>query len=477
MTEWKTSRVLKYPALEAPRDLEVSIIRNVPAGTDLVRTVRIATGVQALAYMFPVLELQLTSSTYFIYRTQLSIISHEIVTQLYCASTIKEKWSSVQAIIRGIDQRLETWKQNLPSEFNVDFDTVHEPDWNDPWLLQRTGLAMLFNSSRMILFRPCLCRFEGRMRNQSEKSQDFSQNAVVACILSARKMISLFAWSATSVEKVYAISPWWNILNYLCEALSVLMLEMAFQSQHMPRESAHILEDAKKGVNWLAMMSGQFISARKAWEIFDKLIRLVAPVIRSSVFDMPTEAPIPAGYHWRRGTTPSFQQAVQSQTPQRQQPAEQTQLSEGNLRQFQSTQPPVSIPAAPTFWTSQPQFFQPFSGGYDQGYSEMFGNPLDHSEALSRFSNIGGVHGLYDDPWMHMFGEGGGGMQFGEDRRDDSQQQGQHEPVYHQYGSMGGGTVAGARVPGQYQGSGSVEQQQSNERLQRDSAYRRDFGY
>ncbi|TVY41819.1 putative transcriptional regulatory protein [Lachnellula occidentalis] len=413
--------------------------------------VQIATGVQSLAYMFPILELQLTTSTYFIYRTQLSIIAHEIVTQLYCASTINEKWSNVQDIIRGIDQRLNTWKENLPVEFNVDFDTVKEPNWNDPWLLQRTGLAMLFYSSRMILFRPCLCPFEGRIKNQTEASQGFSQKAVVACILSARKMISLFAWPATSPEKLYAISPWWNILNYLCEALSVLMLEMAYKSQHMPHESVHILEDAKKGVNWLAMMSGQSISARKAWETFDKLIRLVAPVIRSSVLDMPTEAPAPPGYHWRRGTNAS-QHGFSSQTPlQRQNPVE---LTEGHLRQFQNAQPAVSMPAAPPspYWTPSQHAsasFQPYTGTYDQGYSEMFGNPLDHSEALSRFSNIGGVHGIYDDQWMHMFGDGAGvpgdGMHFGsssggEERRDFiAQQQAQHEPpLYHQYGGIGG---------------------------------------
>src|SRR5437899_1402030 len=38
---------------------------------------------QPLVYTFPVMALPLTSSTYFIYRIQLSIVSHEIVTQLY----------------------------------------------------------------------------------------------------------------------------------------------------------------------------------------------------------------------------------------------------------------------------------------------------------------------------------------------------------------------------------------------------------
>ncbi|KAG9228482.1 hypothetical protein BJ875DRAFT_477371 [Amylocarpus encephaloides] len=68
-------------------------------------------------------------------------------------------------------------------------------------------------------------------------------------------MISLLSWSATSVDRLYAIRPWWNTLHYLCEALSILLLEIVFRNQHMPSEVAHILEDAKRGINWLSMMS------------------------------------------------------------------------------------------------------------------------------------------------------------------------------------------------------------------------------
>lgn len=390
-----------------------------------------------LVYEFPVLRLPLTSSTYFIYRTQLSIISHEIITELFCASTIKHKWGSVQETIRRIDQRLQTWKKNLPSEFDLDFDTTHEPDWTDPWLLQRTGLAMLYNSSRMILFRPCLCQFEGRIAKQSEESQDSTQKAVVECILSARRMISLFSWSATRVEKLFAISPWWNTFNYLCEALSILMLEMAFQSQHMPRESANILDDAKKGVNWLAMMSAQSISARKAWEIFDRLIRLVAPVIGSSAFDMPTEAPIPPGYNWRRHIAHFFG-AQGLQPPPQRAPAGYSQLSENHLRQFQSSQPSLSLPTNTNLWTAQEPSFQPFFEG-QSGYLEQFRNPLDQAEALNRFSGIGNVHGPYDDPWLHMFGGyGGGGMQFGAPEPEEEVEgfPQPFDPQYPQFGEM-----------------------------------------
>jgi hypothetical protein len=83
----------------------------------------------------------------------------------------------VQDTIRRIDQRLLTWRDNLPPGFDITFDKWTAPDMTDPHTPQRLGLAILFHSARMILCHPCLCRFEGRILKQSTKSKDFSQQA------------------------------------------------------------------------------------------------------------------------------------------------------------------------------------------------------------------------------------------------------------------------------------------------------------
>ncbi len=303
------------------------------------------------------------------------------MTQVYCAATIKSKWTEVQATIRRIDQSLLEWRKCLPSEFSIDFDMWDEQDWQDKHVLARMGLAMQFCSSRIILFRPCLCRFEGRSKEQSERSKDFNQEAVELCVRSAREMISLLSPIAGNVQNLYAVTPWWNALHHICEALSVLMLEMAFRSQHVPQETAFILEDAKKGVRWLSMMAEQSVSARKAWEIFDRLIRLVAPRINWSVYDLPTDAPVPLGYNLHRFSH----------------------LSGTNLNEYQ----PQPMQVASSNWQEQPPDF-----GYGQGYGTNFGqptaadvaaNPLDHTAAIQRFESISQLHGHYDDPWQHMF--------------------------------------------------------------------------
>ena len=251
---------------------------------------------RTLRYPFQGLELPITGATFFIYRTQLSIISHEIITQLYCAATIKEKWSDVQNVIRSIDNTMLKWRHSLPREFDINFEQWDKPDWTDPHTLDRLALALHFNSSRMILFRPCLCRFEGRLNGQSEESRIFNRNTVESCIRSARNTIAVMESVPQFSGLLFSVSPWWHILHYLCEALSILVLEIAYRSEHLPNEAAKILEDAKKAVNWLRMMSDRSISARKAWEIYDILVKNVAPIIRWSTYDMPNTAFVPPGY-------------------------------------------------------------------------------------------------------------------------------------------------------------------------------------
>ncbi len=251
-------------------------------------------------YTFPMSRLPITSSTYFIHRTQLSILSHEILTQLYCAALVKAKWSEVQDAIRDIDSRLLKWKASLPEEF----DFSNPSTQNDSFSLHRTGLSMFYNSSRVTLFRPCLCRFEGRIVNESERSKNFDSNCAATCIESARNILASLP-SMSEPAKVYAITAWWNVVHYIVEAGSVLMLELAYRAEHLPSQAEEILADSKKAVLWLRAMSGQSIAARKSWEIFDSLLQRVAPKVGGDTWSMPKTAPVPPGWRWNRFGTHS----------------------------------------------------------------------------------------------------------------------------------------------------------------------------
>jgi hypothetical protein len=320
-------------------------------------------------------------STYFSFQVQLSVISHEISRRLYCPPAMDAKWSHVEEIIRRMDQRLLNWQRALPPEFSVNFLMWNELNWNDSVVIAGIGLALQYCSSKLMLYRPCLCHFVERNQYLSNEAGNFSQETREACLKSAREMITLLSAPGTSVEKLHAIPQSWNILHYLCNALSVLLLEAAFISHNSPEQPIYVLEEATKGVQWLGIMSERFISARKAWEIFDRLVRHIAIMVGWSMVDLPVEAPVPPGYI--NLSTSQYQSVHRSSST------------------WQHNQP------------SDFSFNRNFidSLGNMHQMSKLVANPLDHMAALEKFEAIVKIHGHYDEPWQHMFQFSMGGQQ------------------------------------------------------------------
>ena len=311
-----TSAIIKGKARLSAPQIPTPITSSSTSMNPSMVSASLASSPTYSGYTFPMTRLQITSSTYFIYRTQLSILSHEILTQLYCAALVKAKWSEVQDTMRDIDSRLLKWKSSLPEEFDFSNPLIH----TDMYTLHRKGLSMFYNSSRMILFRPCLCRFEGRIENESERSKTFDGSAAITCIESARNILASLP-SMSEPAKVYTITAWWNVVHYIIEASSVLMLELAYRTEHLPYQTEEILADSKKAVLWLRAMSDQSIAARKGWEIFNSLLEKVAPKVGGETWGMPKTAPVPPGWRWNRfgmwgsGEEQSRERATQMQQP------------------------------------------------------------------------------------------------------------------------------------------------------------------
>jgi hypothetical protein len=265
-------------------------------------------------FSFPVTILSMTSSTYFIYRTQLSIVSHEILTDLYSPTLASIKWSEVQDAIRRIDHKLDAWKSSLPPELNFeapppllrqDLSAYHH------FSAERTGLFMFYLSSRMTLFRPTLCRLTHRIPHESSSSKSFSASAVQICISSARRIIALLPnlpstpRTATPISRqssrtaFYEIPPWWTTIHYLIEAASVLMLELAYRAEHVPSQAQEVLSDAKQAVAWMRAMALESVAARKGWVIYRRLLVRVADKVGGDVRDVP-DFPEERGEGWER---------------------------------------------------------------------------------------------------------------------------------------------------------------------------------
>ncbi|MCJ1473494.1 hypothetical protein MMC13_002145 [Lambiella insularis] len=224
-------------------------------------------------------------SLYFVLVTQLSTIMHCILLQLYRPSTMNKTWSQIQSCIVDLDKSLENWRSSLPSLF----DFVKKQR-DQQFTRQRMSLGFLYYSTKMITFRPCLCRIDPSIPHESSKSKDFNRVAATACVQGARDMLDLIPDEPNPVG-LNKVTPWWCLTHYMTQAASILILELFFRAEHMPHEANDILTYAKKAVYWLNQMAKESEAAQRAWVQCDDLLRKVAPLVGRSIDDMPFDTP------------------------------------------------------------------------------------------------------------------------------------------------------------------------------------------
>lgn len=228
-----------------------------------------------------------SSSLYFLHYMQLTKISQSILNRLYTPEAMQTSWSQIQSVMSELDQRVEEWHSNLPGIF--DFKRKQR---DQTFLQQRMCLGFCYYGTRIIINRPCLCRLDRKMPNQSFKSRDFNRASAAACVDSAREMLQMLPDEPNAVG-LNRIGPWWSILHHLMQATVVLLLELSFRSYHMPEEAEDIFETAMKAVRWLHNLGEESYSARRAWNLCNQMLREAAPKIGREVDRLPNEPPGP----------------------------------------------------------------------------------------------------------------------------------------------------------------------------------------
>ena len=252
---------------------------------------------------------EITTSTYFIHHTRLSIISHSIFKELYSPTMVKEKWGAIQDVIRSMEKNLQTWRSSMPWQYRFDPENPRfddPPDWRKGEIIrdqrerraqwkhyaaQRIGLAMMWSSSRMLLYRPTLCRISQEIRNESDRSKAFNSDSASACVQSARHMVACLppfdsdllhireGQFGPDVVGIHSFVPWWNTPHFIIEASSVLIMELAYRADHVPALAERLFEDAKTAVAWMRHLAKESVMAKKGSKVYEVLLRRVAPRI------------------------------------------------------------------------------------------------------------------------------------------------------------------------------------------------------
>ena len=400
---------------------------------------------------------EMTTSTYFIHHTRLSVICHSIFKELYSPTMVKSKWGAIQDIIREMEENLQTWRKSMPWQYRFDPENPRSddpPDWSKGEMVraqrerraqwkhyagQRIGLAMMWSSGRMLLYRPTLCRISQEIRHESARSKSFNSNAASACVQSARNMVACLppfdsdlrhvreGQFGPNVVGIHSFVPWWNTSHFIIEASSVLIMELAYRADHVPSQAEYLFEDTKTAVSWMRHLAPQSVMAKKGSVVYEVLLRRVAPRIGRDAGKLTKDGNLPRernGHRSRRSrgddhdsssdtvrwsghneSAARFEQPP-NLGPNQSLPRQQPQQNFGSLSPFQQNHMPQMSNQKMTAPSPNALYGQPMttmSGAPADDFSGVGLNSLGLG-ALEDFHFAGSIYGVYDQfgPWYNQ---------------------------------------------------------------------------
>lgn len=218
-------------------------------------------------------------SHYFLQLTSLATIAKRMTVKLYGPEALQSPWASTEFTIQSLMLEIDSWFMNLPSAY--DFTSTQSLQCP---LGQRMGLAFLFYSTKIGITRPCLCRLDSS-QIEDDKTQEFCNKTAAECVESACHMLTLFP-DIPDAALLHRMSPWWCTLHYLMQAATVLLLELAFRTQHVPEKATMVSKAAKKATDWLSTLSKTNQASERAWKLCDGFLRRLAPQVGVNVNEL-----------------------------------------------------------------------------------------------------------------------------------------------------------------------------------------------
>lgn len=211
------------------------------------------------------------TAVFFLYSSKLSIMVDEILRRLYRPAIMTHSWAEVQGIIMKFQRRVEGWRSGLPVVFDF---TKSQRDRE--FIRQRICLGCSYYTTLIIINRPCVCKLDGKIPNETEQGKAIDRASAATCVDAARSMVNLLPNEPDPAE-LYRISPWWSMVHHLMQAVTILMLEMSYRTTHCPESTDDIFATAEKAVGWLQSMSTQDVAAHRAWRLSSQMFVKVAP--------------------------------------------------------------------------------------------------------------------------------------------------------------------------------------------------------
>lgn len=217
----------------------------------------------------------------------MGLIMQKALSRLYSPLTTVNSWKQTQEEIESLSKELDEWvAAALPEELRP-ANSIQESGSRRERLL----LSFQYHSAKLLIYRPCLCHIERRIKGQSGASASFNEKTAEACVQAAQAVTQLFP-EEPDCSFIYQQSPWWCIVHNIMQAAAIFLLEMSFDQTHMANANpdGRIVKSIKKLVRWLHFMSFSNAVAARAYEVIADVIRTGAQRLRIDASEILGEA-------------------------------------------------------------------------------------------------------------------------------------------------------------------------------------------
>jgi hypothetical protein len=217
------------------------------------------------------------SGSYLTCTIRLGMITQKALNTVYSPTIVSVSWKDIQTRIVNLSEELEAWAARLPS--GLDFRKSGPGEQNMG--VERNILQIYYYSAAILISRPCLCRIDRRIKNQTQVSNDLNQRMAANCVAAAKALTNLLPTDMSNKGRhVYEIFPWWAVVHYIMQSLAVLMLEISYDSFATP-DSNDAIPTIKKLIRWLRKLRASNGMAKRAYGIAFDLLRKM--VVRTNI--------------------------------------------------------------------------------------------------------------------------------------------------------------------------------------------------
>ncbi|KAJ4984132.1 C6 transcription factor [Stagonosporopsis vannaccii] len=230
--------------------------------------------------------------------------------ELYSTNTVRVPWESAQRMIAHQNDELDAWATALPEGLNFFRKTSVV---GHRYLREQNALNVLYQTTKILITRPCLCRLDRRIRNQMTTADTFNRSAALICVEAAQSIATLLpAATSDNIVRLYEFGPWWQMTHVIMQSLVVLCLEIVLQAMCASEDRQGLLPSLKKLLRWLRVMRVNNNMAVRAYAISVGLLKKLMSTSRIDVRDLISEDEVLKGYNER---SPAASTPAQKHTP------------------------------------------------------------------------------------------------------------------------------------------------------------------